>query len=199
MLGQMELAHTVFPLGEYEKGEVRALATERALAAADRPESQDLCFVADGDYRRFLREWAPRALQPGPIVDRSGQVLGKHEGLALYTIGQRRGLGVSSPQPLYVLELDVEYNRVVVGTADELGRRELMAARVSYVVGRPPPEPVEVTVQIRYRAHEAPARWVPLGKGEARVIFDEPQRDVTPGQGVVAYRQEVLMGGGTIV
>lgn len=199
MLGQMELAHTSFPVGEYTKEQVRTLAAERDLAVADRAESQDLCFLADGDYRRFLRERAPQALRPGLIVDRSGRVLGEHEGLALYTIGQRRGLGISAPQPHYVLDLDPSRNVVVIGTADELGQRELLAEEVSYVAGKPPPKPLDVTAKIRYQAREAPARWIPLGNGQARVIFDYPQRDITPGQGVVAYRGEVLLGGGIIV
>jgi tRNA-specific 2-thiouridylase len=199
MLGQMELAHATFPVGKYTKEQVRTLAAERDLAVADRAESQDLCFLADGDYRRFLRERAPQALRPGPIVDRSGRVLGEHEGLALYTIGQRRGLGISAPQPHYVLDLDPSRNVVVIGTADELGQRELLAEEVSYVAGKPPPKPLDVTAKIRYQAREAPARWIPLGNGQARVIFDYPQRDITPGQGVVAYRGEVLIGGGIIV
>ena len=198
MLGQVELAHTIFPVGEYTKEQVRALAAERGLAVADRAESQDLCFLADGDYRRFLREYAPQALRPGSIMDRGGQVLGEHEGLALYTIGQRRGLGISTPKPLYVLELDPRLNTVVVGTADELGQRELLAEEVSYVAGKPPSEPLDVTAKIRYQAHEASARWIPLGNRQARVIFDRPQRDITPGQGVVGYRGEVLIGGGII-
>ncbi len=199
MLGQIELAHTIFPVGEYTKEQVRALAAERELAVADRAESQDLCFLADGNYRRFLRDYAPQALRPGPIVDQRGQVLGEHEGLGLYTIGQRRGLGISALQPLYVLDLDLSRNAVVIGTADELGQRELLAKDVSYVVGKPPPKPLDVTAKIRYQAHEAPARWIPLANGQARVVFDDPQRDITPGQGVVAYRGEVLIGGGIII
>ena len=213
MLGQKELSRAIFPVGEYTKGQVRALAAERGLAVADRAESQDLCFLADGDYRRFLGEHAPQSLRPGPIVDRSGRVLGEHEGLAFYTIGQRRGLpapvytaarrekGSSSEKafaPLYVLGLDPQRDAVVVGTADELGRRELLAEEVSYVAGQSPLGPLHVTAKIRYRAHEAPARWIPLGDRRARVVFDHPQRDITPGQGIVAYREEVLIGGGLI-
>ena len=198
MLGQRELAHILFPVGEYTKEQVRALAAERSLVVADRPESQDLCFLANGDYRRFLREHAPQLLCPGPIVDRRGRVLGKHQGLALYTIGQRRSIGISAPEPLYVLELDPGTGALVVGTANELGQRELVAEEVSYVTGEPPTEPLDVMAKIRYRAYEAPARWIPLGNKQARVVFDHPQRDITPGQGVVAYRGEVLIGGGII-
>jgi len=198
MLGQVELAHTIFPVGEYTKEQVRTMAAKRGLTVAGRPESQDLCFLADGDYRRFLRKHAPQALRPGPVVDRSGRVLAEHEGLGLYTIGQRRGLGLSAPQPLFVLELDPRRNAVVIGTAEELGQRELLAEQVSYVTGRPPSRPLNVTAKIRYQAHEAPARWIPLGNGRARVVFDGPQRDITPGQGVVAYRGAMLIGGGII-
>ncbi|MEA3346238.1 MAG: tRNA 2-thiouridine(34) synthase MnmA [Chloroflexota bacterium] len=198
MLGQEELAHILLPLGEYTKEQVRALAADQGLAVADRAESQDLCFLADGDYRRFLRERAPQALRPGPIIDREGRVLGEHEGLALYTIGQRRGLGISASEPLYVLALDPGRNAVVVGTADALGQRELLAEEVSYVAGEPPSEPLDVTAEIRYRAHEAPAHWIPLGDRRAQVIFDHPQRDIAAGQGVVAYQGEILVGGGII-
>lgn len=198
MLGQYELGHILFPVGEYTKEQVRALALERGLVAADRAESQDLCFLADGDYRRFLKEHAPQALRPGPIVDRTGQVLGWHQGLALYTVGQRRGIGISAPEPLYVLELDAECGTVVVGTADELGQRELLAQEVSYVAGEPPTEPLHVVAKIRYQACEAPAEWIPLGDSRARVVFDHPQTGISPGQGVVAYREEVLVGGGII-
>jgi tRNA-specific 2-thiouridylase len=198
MLGQMELAHTVFPIGGYDKDEVRSMAAERMLDVADRPESQDLCFLADGDYRRFLREHAPHVLCPGPVVNRDGRVLGKHEGLAFYTVGQRRGLGIRAAHPLYVLALDAERNTLVVGSADQLGQCELVAEDVSYVSGEPPQEPMEVTAKIRYQAHEAPAYWIPLDSERARVAFSRPQRDVTPGQGVVAYQGEVLVGGGII-
>lgn len=199
MLGQAQLAHTLFPVGEHTKEQVRALAAERGLVVADRAESQDLCFVADGDYRRFLREHAPQTLRPGPVVDRSGEVLGEHEGLAFYTIGQRRGLGISARKPLYVVSLDRGRNAVVVGAAEELGQRELMAEEVSYVSGEAPPRPLDVTAKIRYRAHEARACWIPLENGRARVVFDQLQRDITPGQGVVAYQGEILMGGGIII
>ena len=215
MLGQRELRRIIFPVGEYTKGQVRAMAAERGLAVADRPESQDLCFLADGDYRRFLREHAPQALRSGPIVDPDGCVLGEHEGLGLYTIGQRRGLpssvyaaarrkkhddgeDASVGQPLYVLALDPERDAVVIGTADQLGRRELVADEVSYVDGQTPSEPLRITAKIRYHGHEVPARWIPLGNRQARVRFDHPQRDITPGQSVVAYGEETVIGGGII-
>lgn len=198
MLGQTELFHTVFPVGDYDKDEVRSMAAGRNLGVADRPESQDLCFLADGDYRRFLREHAPHVLTPGPVVDRDGRVLGMHEGLAFYTVGQRRGLGIRAAHPLYVLALDAARNTLVVGSAEQLGQCELVAEDVSYVSGEPPQEPMKVTAKIRYQAHEAPAHWIPLHNGRARVVFNCPQRDVSPGQGVVAYQGEALVGGGII-
>jgi tRNA-specific 2-thiouridylase len=197
-LGQAQLAHALFPVGEYTKPEVRSMARARGLPVSDRPDSQDLCFLGNGDYREFLSRHAPGAAQPGPILDTAGRELGKHRGLPYYTIGQRKGLGIAAPRPLYVLALDTSRNAVVVGTADELGRRELTAADVTYVGGRPPEGPLSITAKIRYKAPEAAATLFPLPGGRARVQFDEPLRDITPGQGVVFYQGEVVLGGGTI-
>jgi tRNA-specific 2-thiouridylase len=197
-LGQAQLAHALFPVGEYTKPEVRSMARARGLPVSDRPDSQDLCFLGNGDYREFLSRHAPGAAQPGPILDTAGRELGKHRGLPYYTIGQRKGLGIAAPRPLYVLALDTSRNAVVVGTADELGRRELTAADVTYVGGRPPEGPLSITAKIRYKAPAAAATLFPLPGGRARVQFDEPLRDITPGQGVVFYQGEVVLGGGTI-
>jgi tRNA-specific 2-thiouridylase len=199
-LGQAQLAHALFPIGEYTKPEVRAVARARGLPVSDRPDSQDLCFLGNGDYRDFLSRHAPRAAQPGPILDTAGRRLGEHRGLPYYTIGQRKGLGIAAPRPLYVLTLDTIRNAVVVGTAEELGRRELTAADVTYVGGRPPEETLPVTAKIRYKAPGAAATLMPLPPAgrRARVQFDEPLRDITPGQGVVFYQGEVVLGGGTI-
>jgi tRNA-specific 2-thiouridylase len=197
-LGQAQLAHALFPVGEYTKPEVRSMARARGLPVSDRPDSQDLCFLGNGDYREFLSRHAPGAAQPGPILDTAGRELGEHRGLPYYTIGQRKGLGIAAPQPLYVLALDTTRNAVVVGTADELGRRALTAADVTYVGGQPPAGPVSVTAKIRYKAPGAAATLMPLPEGRARVQFDEALRDITPGQGVVFYQGEVVLGGGTI-
>ncbi len=197
-LGQAQLAHALFPVGEYTKPEVRALARARGLPVSDRPDSQDLCFLGNGDYRDFLSRHAPGAAEPGPILDTVGRKLGEHRGLPYYTIGQRKGLGIAAPRPLYVLALDTARNAVVVGTAEELGRRELMAADVTYVGGRPPEGPLSVAAKIRYKAPGAAATLLPLPGARARVQFDEPLRDITPGQGVVFYQGEVVLGGGTI-
>lgn len=200
-LTQDQLSHTMFPLGEMTKEQTRANARRFALRVSDKDESQDLCFIADGNYRNFLKRNIPEALAPGPIVDASGRQLGMHEGLPFYTIGQRKGLGIAAAAPLYVTALDPARNAVVVGSRQELGRRELIARDVNWISGRAPAEPIRVTAKIRYRAEEAAATVTPLDGVEgsqARAHFDEPLRDITPGQAVVFYRGEVCLGGGTI-
>lgn len=198
MLGQAELAHVLLPLGEMLKEQVRAAARDLGLPVAAKPESQEICFIADDDYRRFLQARIPEAFRPGPIVDRSGRVLGQHQGLPCYTVGQRKGLGIAAPEPLYVLEVDVAGNRLVVGTAAELGGWSLLAEGVNWVAGQAPPAPLEAAVKIRLHGREAAATVTPLAGGRARVDFAEPQRDITPGQAAVFYDGEVLLGGGTI-
>jgi len=197
-LGQAELHHTLFPLGPYTKPEVRDLARHKALHVADREESMELCFVSDDDYRRFLRERAPEALRPGPILDTAGREIGHHEGLAAYTVGQRRGLRIAAEEPLYVIRLDHEANAVIAGLAHELGRRTLLATDVRYVSGEPPLASIRVQAKIRYKANLVDATWTPLDNGRATVTFDSPLRDITPGQAVVAYQGDTVLGGGII-
>lgn len=198
MLGQEELRHLLLPLGNYTKEQVRAMARQRGLPVADRAESQDLCFLLDNDYRRFLQVHAPEAIQPGPIIDTAGRVIGRHNGLPFYTIGQREGLGIAAPEALYVMQIDVARNALMVGTKAELGQRELIATEVNYVSGQIPQEPLEITAKIRYQAVEAEAVLTPLENDRAQVIFAQPQRDITPGQGVVFYQGDTVLGGGTI-
>lgn len=198
MLGQRELQHLLLPLGDYTKEQVRAMARQRGLPVADRAESQDLCFLMDNDYRRFLQAHAPESIRPGPILDTAGRVIGQHKGLPFYTIGQREGLGITAPEALYVMHIDVARNALVVGTKAELGRRELVAIEVNYVSGEIPEGPLEITAKIRYQAGESEAILTPLEDGRARVTFAQPQRDITPGQGVVFYLGEVILGGGII-
>jgi tRNA-specific 2-thiouridylase len=199
VLTQEILARVLFPVGEYTKPQVRDMAAERGLPVASRHESQDLCFLADGDYRRFLRDWAPAdAIQPGPIVDSGGRVLGQHNGLAFYTVGQRKGLGVAAPEPLFVLRLEPASNTLVVGPAAQLGRDRLTAHSVNWLAGQPPAGPIEVQVKIRYKASPAPAVVTPLPDGRVDVRLTQPLRDITRGQAVVYYRGEECLGGGLI-
>lgn len=198
VLSQDKLAHALFPVGEYTKSQVREMARERGLPVAERGESQDLCFVSDGDYRRFLSERAPEAIRPGPIRDSSGRALGQHQGLAHYTIGQRKGLGISGPQSLYVLALEPTDNALIVGTADELGRDVCLTRRVNWIAGEPPGQTFAATAKIRYKACDAPVTVTVMDASEARVQFERPLRDITPGQAIVFYQDQVVLGGGTI-
>ncbi len=198
VMGQEQLAQVLFPVGVYTKPEVRAIAARHGLPTASKGDSQDLCFLGDGDYRRFLREHAPEIMVAGPIVRRDGSVIGEHTGLANYTIGQRKGLGVFAAEPLYVIGMNPYRNALIVGTADELGSRELTAARVNWCSGRAPDAPFRAEVKIRYKAKPAPARVEPLAADRIRIIFDAPLRDITPGQGAVVYAGEVVLGGGII-
>jgi len=198
MLGQAQLARVRFPLGELSKDQVREMARERGLASAERPESQEICFIRDDDYHRFLAESAPGGIQPGPIYNSAGQRVGTHKGLPFYTIGQREGLGIAHAEPLYVLQIHPGDNSLVVGPARELGRDALVASQVSFVAGEPPALPAVVTAKIRYRAREERAVIERAEGNRVRVRFAAPLRDITPGQGVVFYQGEVVLGGGII-
>jgi tRNA-uridine 2-sulfurtransferase len=194
-LSQAQLAHTLFPLGGLEKNEVRAVARRLALAVAERPESQDVCF---GDYREFVESLAdPAELHGGDIVDRAGNVLGRHEGLHRLTIGQRKGLGLSAPEPLYVLEIDEASRRVVVGGREELNGRGLVAVDVNWIT-TPAESEFAAEVQVRYRAPAIPCRIRVLGDGHCEVIFEDAYPAVTPGQAAVFYRGDKVLGGGWI-
>jgi tRNA-specific 2-thiouridylase len=207
MLDQDDLRRVLFPLSSHTKDQVRAMARRWDLPVADRDESMELCFVADDDYRRFLSRHAPHTVQPGPVLDTAGREIGQHQGLPFYTVGQRRGLGTvararsrgaAGPAALYVIRLDVARNALIVGPARELGRRTLVAEEVTYVSGKPPGGTVQVQAKIRYKATLADGTWAPLDGDRARVEFDSPLRDITPGQAVVAYEGDVVLGGGII-
>ena len=198
VLRQDQLRHALFPLGDYAKTQVREIAGRFGLPVADKRDSQDLCFLADGDYRRFLAEHAPESIIPGPIITRAGEVLGTHRGLPYYTIGQRKGLGLSHPEPLYVLDKNPSHNTLIVGTGDELGRDHLTAHSVNWIAGAPPAAPIRATVKIRYKARPAMAMVTPLPGDRAAVHFEAPLRDIAPGQGAVFYDGERCLGGGII-
>lgn len=199
MLQQDDLARLIFPIGEYTKAQVRAMAAERGLASADREESQDICFVPGGDYRNLLREEAPDSLRPGPIVDMAGHEIGRHNGLPLYTIGQRRGLGLGGGRPLFVVDLDVARNALVVGPAEAILRDRFDIDRAAFVDGNWPEEPFNCAVQVRSHAETAPALVSPIGPGRLAVQLDKPLRAITPGQAAVLYAGDQTLGGGRIV
>lgn len=198
ILNQEQLAHTLYPVGEYSKPQVRELAHQYNLPVATRADSQDLCFLGKGDYRSFLARNAPGIIKPGPMVDPQGVVVGEHQGLANYTIGQRKGLGLSSAEPLYVIHKDVRSNTLVIGPLEALGQRTLEAVSVNWIAGAAPQGPIQAQVKIRYKAVEVPATVTPLAGERARVEFGQPLRDITPGQRVVFYQDDVCLGGGTI-
>ncbi|MFH1524050.1 MAG: tRNA 2-thiouridine(34) synthase MnmA [Chloroflexota bacterium] len=198
VLTQEKLARALFPVGEYPKSEIRDLALTFGLPTATRSDSQDLCFLAGEDYRAFLRRNAPEIAHTGPIVTRDGKVLGEHQGLAYYTIGQRKGLGISSPVPLYVLQKDAATNTLVIGLEDELGSHELTVVEVNWISGEAPQSSFRAQVKTRYTAKESRALITPLDGNQAEVRFDAPQRDITPGQAAVFYDGDILLGGGLI-
>lgn len=199
VLNQEKLAHALFPVGDYPKPEIRALAGKYGLSTAARPDSQDLCFLAGEDYRNFLQRHAAEMLKPGEILRRDGRSVGEHNGLANYTIGQRKGLGIASPVPLYVLGKDAVTNTLIVGTREELGADALTARDVNWLSGEAPPGPFRADVKIRYTAKEAQALVTPLEGDQAQVQFDAPQRDITAGQAAVFFQGDILIGGGIIV
>jgi tRNA-specific 2-thiouridylase len=198
MMDQEQLGHTLFPLGGLTKQEVRRIAERLGLSVATRPESQDICFIPDNDYARFVREYTGVDAGPGPILDREGNVLGEHRGITSYTIGQRKGLGISSGAPLYVVTIDRETNTITVGGKEEVYATELVASALNWVSVERPEKPLSVRAKIRYLHREAEAVVTPSGDDEVRVVFGEPQMAITTGQAVVFYDDDTVVGGGTI-
>ncbi len=196
-LSQEQLGAAVFPVGDMTKDEVRRIARERALPVHDKPASQDLCFLPDGRYREFLRERCPQAFRPGPIMHVSGRVLGEHEGIAGFTVGQRRGLGVAHSEPLYVVEVRPEENAVVVGEREHVMREEILVGGVNWIAA-PPEGALSALVRIRYNHPGGRAELTPAGDGRVRVRFAEPQQAPCPGQAAVFYDGDLVLGGGTI-
>ena len=196
-LTQHQLSHLLLPVGGYDKSAIRALAAEAGLVNAQKPDSQDICFVPDGDYVNFLRSYGHMELREGNFVDKSGKVLGRHKGLPAYTTGQRKGLGVSAESRLYVISKDAAANTVLLGDDADLFARSLIASRLNWI--EPEPDaPMRVSAKTRYSQTESAATVIPNADGTARVDFDEPQRAVTAGQAVVFYDGERVVGGGTI-
>ena len=198
-LTQAQLGAVLFPLGDLTKREVREIARELAFETADKPESQEICFVPNGDYRAVVEAIRPDALPgEGEIVDHDGRVLGRHGGIHRFTVGQRRGLGISNPDPLYVTGIDAAKNRLRVGASADLRCGSVQLDRVSWIAGSPPASIASATVQVRYRHEGAAAKIEPLPGSRARVLFDTPVRAVAPGQAAVFYDGDVVLGGGWI-
>ena len=197
-LTQEQLGAALFPVGHLAKADVRRIARERGLSVADKADSQEICFVPDGDYAAFVERHAPSGDRSGPVVDAGGREIGRHQGVHRFTIGQRRGLGVVSKRPLYVVAVQPDTRTVVVGDEDELLRDHLVARDVSWISIAEPTREIRARARIRYRHAEAPASIRPLGGGRFDVRFDAKQRAITPGQAVVFYEGDVCLGGGWI-
>ena len=209
-LTQEQLAHTLFPLGEYEKTEARKIAEANGLLNAQKHDSQDICFVPDGDYGKFIEEYCERTgkeedgakfspFEAGDFITEDGRILGHHKGIIHYTIGQRKGLGLSLPQPLYVCRKDLEKNQVVLAPNERLFRDTLEAGELNFISGEYPRGSFRCCAKIRYKQKEAPATVTPIDENRVKVVFDEPQRGITPGQAVVFYDGDQVLDGGRIL
>ena len=196
-MDQEKLAHTLLPVGWYPKKEIRQLAANAGFPNAQKPDSQEICFIPMGNYREFIKERV--APKPGRLLDCSGAVVGTHRGIEFYTVGQRRGLGITSTTPLYVTAINAETGDVTVGSEDRLYRKSLWASRINYPLGRTPLQGVEVSVKIRYKSSHVSATLYPRDNQQALLRFEQPQRAVTPGQAAVFYQGEEVLGGGRIM
>ena len=196
---QDQLAHTLFPLGTYTKKEIRQIAQEQGFINADKPDSQDICFVPDGDYASFIEQYTGQASEPGDFVDKEGKVLGKHKGQIHYTIGQRRGLGISAPESLYVCGKSLDTNKVILGGKDDLMSNYCYINDINLIPWDHLDKPIQCKVKTRYRQPEQPATVEQLGDDLIKITFQEPQRAVTPGQAAVLYDGDMVLGGGTIL
>ncbi len=198
-LTEEQLSHTYFPLGEMTKNEAREIAAEYGFVNKDKKDSQDICFVPDGDYAAMIKRYRNKDYPKGDFVDLQGNVLGTHEGIINYTIGQRRGLGIPADRRLYVKRLDTENNRVILADDEDLFDKEVMVREFNWITGDAPSEPIRCQAKIRYRHKEQPATATIFADGKARIVFDEPQRAITPGQSAVLYDGEIVLGGGIIL
>ena len=198
-LTQEQLAHTRLPLGAMHKSETRRIAEEQGFYNADKPDSQDICFVPDGDYAGFIARFTGHDCPAGDFVDEEGHVLGRHKGIVHYTVGQRKGLGIAADAPLYVKQIDAASNRVVLSGNDALFSRELTASDFNWIAYDVPPRELRASARVRYHQREQAATVTVLGDGRVHLVFDEPQRAITPGQAVVLYDGDTVLGGGTIL
>jgi tRNA-specific 2-thiouridylase len=198
VLNQQQLSHARFPLGNYHKDQVRELASTFNLPVADRGESQDLCFLGDLDYREFLEMQQVPLPPPGPILDTQGNLLGEHTGLATFTIGQRKGIGLTAPEPYYVLQKDMSTNRLIVVQQRDLGRDEFFVDQLNWISGEAPQTAIQAQTRIRYKSREVQSTLVPEDQTRVRVKLEESLPDVTPGQAAVFYKGELCLGGGII-
>ena len=197
-LEQEQLSRAMFPLGEMTKEQARAIAEEQGFINAHKHDSQDICFVPDGDYAGFIRRYTGKDYPPGELVDREGNVLGTHKGIIRYTIGQRKGLGLALKEPMYVCEKDIIGNKVILGRNEDLFSRVVYADHFNWIACEAPPAPIRVGAKIRYSQKEAAATVTALSEDRVRIEFDEPQRAATAGQAAVLYDGDVVVGGGTI-
>lgn len=197
-LTQQQLRHILFPLGEYKKAETRTLAEKLGLSVANKPDSQEICFIPDNNYKQFLKERIPNKILPGPIIDQTGKIIGSHEGIPFYTIGQRKGLGLSNPEPMYVTEIEQKRNAVVVGTNRFVYSSGLIAGKLNFILFEHLEAPLQITAKIRYGTKEEQAIIYPFTEGKVKVYFNRPVRAITPGQAVVFYDGDLVVGGGTI-
>jgi tRNA-specific 2-thiouridylase len=198
-LTQEQLSRVMFPVGHLTKNKVRQIAGELGLTAADRPESQEICFIPDNDYAGFLESHIPGTARPGPILDSEGNIVGEHRGIVYYTVGQRKGLGIAAAEPMYVTAIDAERNAVIVGNKEQTYGTELTAGDLNWIAKNPPELPFKAKARVRYRHAEAEASVTPLGNNSVYVKFTEPQMAITPGQTIVFYEGDTVIGGGTIM
>ncbi len=197
-LSQEQLKHILMPLGDYTKEEVRKIALDNGFINANKHDSQEICFVEDNNYAKFIKEKYNYIPKEGYFVDLDGNILGKHKGVINYTVGQRRGIGISFKKPMYVLKLDVESNKVILGDESKIYSDELICTNLNFMPFEKLENSLEVTAKIRYSAKKAKAVIYPLDNGDVKVKFKESQRAITPGQAVVFYDNDILVGGGTI-
>lgn len=198
-LSQEQLEHTLFPLGGLTKEQARKIAEENDFTNADKHDSQDICFVPDGDYASFIERHTGKSYPCGDFIDKQGKILGEHKGIIRYTIGQRKGLGLALPAPMYVCEKDIENNKVVLCSNDELFSSELYATDLNWIAFDTPPESFKANARIRYNQKEQPATVIVIDDNKIKIVFDAPQRAISKGQAVVLYDGDTVIGGGTII